>query len=165
MSVIKVIDRIFYILIFIILIFTAGFFLGPKLFGYSSYEVKTASMSDVYPVGSLIYVKNVEPEQLQKDDIITFELNGLTVTHRITDIDFNNRVVSTKGDMNNTSDGITPFTAIKGKASDFCIPYLGHLSSVVSEPKNKKTAVIITVSIFIFLLTAQTIIKKNVKTR
>ena len=44
----------------------------PRLFGYQIYGILTDSMEPVYPVGSVVYVKPAEPEDIQVGDAITF---------------------------------------------------------------------------------------------
>ena len=42
----------------------------PKLFGMQLYEVKTESMEPEYPVGSVVYVKQTDPEDVVVGDVI-----------------------------------------------------------------------------------------------
>jgi len=58
-----------------------------NLFGYAFFEVLTPSMQSVYPVGSLVLTRAVEPEALEIGDDITYLVGGeQTYTHRIVDI-------------------------------------------------------------------------------
>ena len=55
--------------------------------GYHFYEVLTSSMESVYPKGSLVIVKTVDPRELMVGDDITFFRNiGAPITHRIVEI-------------------------------------------------------------------------------
>ncbi|MDO4197384.1 MAG: signal peptidase I [Erysipelotrichaceae bacterium] len=76
----------------------------PSLMGYKSYAVTSGSMEPAINVGDVIYAKSVDPEELVKGDIITYYSNGITVTHRISDIDTDNRQFITKGDNNGLED-------------------------------------------------------------
>lgn len=105
-----------------------GMFLLPRFFGYQPYMVVSASMQQSFPVGSLIFVKDATPEEIQVGDPITFRSGTLTITHRVVAIDNENRVFTTKGDSNNTSE-MTPFDNLKGKALNWCIPYMGYFSA------------------------------------
>ena len=46
--------------------------LGTKLFGYQILTVDSGSMEPNFPEDSLIFVKMVDPSELQADDVITF---------------------------------------------------------------------------------------------
>lgn len=161
MFVLKVLDRILYICVIIITLLILACFAVPRLFGYTPYEVATASMSDVYPVGSLIYVSETSPENISPDDIITIRLNGLTVTHRVTAVDLKNKTVTTKGDMNNTTDGQTRFSDIIGKTSEVCIPHAGKIAGIMTQKKGRQTVLISIAAVFSFLFISETIIKKH----
>ena len=57
---------------------------GLKFTGLQIYTVISGSMEPTYHVGSLIYVKKVDPSTLKVKDPITFELSDKTIaTHRI----------------------------------------------------------------------------------
>lgn len=58
-----------------------------NLFGYSYFTVLTTSMQSVIPQGSLIITKNVDPNQIEVGDDITYLINqNTTFTHRVIDI-------------------------------------------------------------------------------
>lgn len=122
-------------ILLLILAVLAVLLLGPRIMGYQSMAVLTGSMEPAYPVGSLIYVKEVEPETLETGDVITYQLSGDTVvTHRIVEIHKDTQEVVTKGDANETNDGNPiPYEAIVGKA-DFNIPYLGYIAIYAKTP-------------------------------
>ena len=85
-------------------------------------------MQQSFPVGSLIFVREATPEEIEVGDPITFNSGTLTITHRVMSIDTQKQVFVTKGDSNNVGE-VTPFANLKGKALDFSIPYLGYFSS------------------------------------
>lgn len=123
-------------IILIVLALLAGVLIIPKVMGYEEMAVLTGSMEPEYPVGSLIYVKEKDPETLQVGDVITYRLSGDTVvTHRIVEIDTEAQTVTTKGDANESNDGQpVAFDSIVGKA-EFKIPYLGFISMNIKTPK------------------------------
>lgn len=88
-------------------------------------------------MGSVVYVTNVEPNELKSGDCITYRLSsGTVVTHRIVDVlkDSNGTLsFRTKGDANKAEDGILPQSSIIGKVV-FSIPYLGYLANFVQKP-------------------------------
>ena len=85
-------------------------------------------MQPTIPVGSLIYVKEVEPSTLQVGDVVTYQLEGDTmVTHRVVEVNPDEGYLVTQGDANEDPDGQITFDRIVGKM-DFHLPYLGYIS-------------------------------------
>lgn len=123
-------------IILLVLAVLAGLLIIPKLMGYEEMAVLTGSMEPNYPVGSLIFVKEIDPDQMEVGDVITYRLDSDTVvTHRIVDIDKEAQTVTTKGDANSSDDGSpVPYSEIVGKAH-FKIPYLGYVSMNIKTPK------------------------------
>lgn len=120
----------------IVLAVLAGILIIPKVMGYEEMAVLTGSMEPNYPVGSLIFVKEVDPENLKVGDVITYRLDEDTVvTHRIVEINQEEQTVTTKGDANSDNDGSPVFYSnIVGKAH-FNIPYLGFIAMNIKTPK------------------------------
>jgi signal peptidase len=109
---------------------------GIRLIGLTPYTVLSGSMEPAYPVGSLIYVKAVPPEQVEVGDPITFRLQGdqIVGTHRVIAIDPASQHFTTKGDANNAPDASpVPYQALIG-IPVFCVPYLGYVSGVLTQP-------------------------------
>lgn len=123
-------------IILLVLAVLAGLLIIPKLMGYEEMAVLTGSMEPNYPVGSLIFVKEIDPDQLEVGDVITYRLDSDTVvTHRIVEIDKEAQRVTTKGDANSSNDGSpVSYSEIVGKAH-FKIPYLGYVSMNIKTPK------------------------------
>ena len=109
---------------------------GVRLIGLTPYTVLSGSMEPTYHVGSVIYVKKARPEALKVNDPITFYLNGVTVTHRIINMENDNGKLRfyTKGDANNTADGgyVSPEEIIGIPV--FHIPLLGYVFNYVQHP-------------------------------
>lgn len=64
---------------------------GVRLVGLTPFAVLSGSMEPTYRVGSLIYVKGIQPEAVRVGMPITFVVNEelLVATHRVTDIQVN----------------------------------------------------------------------------
>ena len=113
--------------------------LGTKLFGYQKLTIDSGSMEPNFPEDSLIFVKMVDPSELQADDVITFTVDekGTLVTHRIVAVLKDERSFITRGDANNTNDPSTvPFGNVVGKA-ELCLPKAGAVFRVVTAQKNR----------------------------
>ena len=113
---------------------------GARLVGLQAFTVLSGSMEPAYHVGSLIYVKGVDPEKLESGDVITYRMNGNTVvTHRIIEVvpdETGGTKVSfrTKGDANNVEDGaLVPGENVMGSPV-FTIPWLGYVSVFIQSP-------------------------------
>lgn len=115
---------------------------GVRLFGIRVYSVISGSMEPEYPVGSLIYVKSVEPESIEVGEVITYVLSNETPsTHRVVRIDKENSRFYTKGDANNTEDGApVHFNNLIGKPI-FKIPYLGYFAYYIQHPPGMYIAI------------------------
>lgn len=135
----KIVWNVISTIIVVLVVLLAVALVGVRLFGVQTYAVISGSMEPEYPVGSLLYVQSVDPDDLKVGDPITFMLNEDTVaTHRIIEIlpDEENDVLRfrTKGDANKDVDG-TPVhqNNIIGKPM-FAVPYLGYFASFIQNP-------------------------------
>lgn len=120
----------------VIVVVIALLLVGARVFGLQVYAVLSGSMEPTYHVGSIIYVKPVDPSEIKVGDPITFVMNEqLTVaTHRVVRIDAENGAFYTKGDANEDPDASpVHFNNLLGKPV-FTIPYLGYVSSYVQSP-------------------------------
>ena len=113
---------------------------GSRLVGLRAFTVLSGSMEPAYPVGSLIYVKEVDYTALKAGDVITFMLDEQTVaTHRIVEVvpDEDDPSVirfRTKGDANEAADGsLVHYKNVIGSPV-FTIPKLGYFASYIQSP-------------------------------
>lgn len=123
-------------LLFVVLLALAALLFLPKLLGYQEMAVLSGSMEPKFPVGSIVYVKELPFEKLKTEDVITYRISGDTyVTHRITEILNEERSVRTKGDANDNVDS-SPVaeTQIVGKAY-FSVPLIGYISIYAKTPR------------------------------
>ena len=109
---------------------------GVRLVGLTPYVVLSGSMEPTYPTGSLIYVRDVEPAEVEVGDPITFvldeELN--VATHRVVEVNETDGWFRTKGAANDAPDGSPVlFENLIGEPV-FCIPKLGYLTNFLTNP-------------------------------
>ena len=79
----------------------------PKAMGYQLYTVVSGSMEPAIPVGSLVYIKYVEPGDIETGDIIAFygsDAQGSIITHRVVSNSNAMGEFITKGDANAEND-------------------------------------------------------------
>lgn len=122
-------------LILIALAALALLLLAPRFLGYETLAVLSGSMEPEISVGAIVYVKEVEPEELKAGDILTYRMGGSTiVTHRIVEVDEENRQFITKGDANDVIDGSpVDYDQVVGKA-EFHVPMIGYISIYIRTP-------------------------------
>lgn len=135
----KIWNRITAVLVAIVAV-TAILLAGARLAGLKVFCVLSGSMEPSYPVGSLIYVKKVDPYKLKSGDVITFMLDEEAVaTHRIIEVipDQNNPAVvrfRTKGDANEAADGaLVHYKNVIG-CPVLAIPKLGYVAGYIQSP-------------------------------
>ena len=79
----------------------------PKTMGYQLYTVVSGSMEPAIPTGSLVYVKYIQQEEIQTEDVIAFygtDADGSIVTHRVVSNSAAMGNFITKGDANSDND-------------------------------------------------------------
>ena len=100
----------------------------PRIMGYQTYNVISGSMEPELPVGCLVLVKSISPEMVKEDDIIVFHRGDSIITHRVVEVQKEERQFITKGDANEDWDaGYITMSEIRGLASKK-IPLLGYPS-------------------------------------
>ena len=133
--------------LFVIVVLLAVLLAGPRLVGMDVFTVLSGSMEPAYHTGSLIYVKDVDPFEIEPGQVITFMLSEDTVaTHRVVGIvpdeDEPGTIrFRTKGDANNVEDGsLVHYKNIIGTPV-FTIPQLGYLANYIQNPPGMYLAI------------------------
>ena len=139
---VKKIWNVFTTVIVVLVVIFAVLLIGVRLFGVQVYSVISGSMEPEYPVGSLIYVKDINPSEIEVNDVITYVLPSETPsTHRVVRIDEENQLFYTKGDANETEDGApVHFKNLIGTPV-FKIPYLGYVAYYIQHPPGMYIAI------------------------
>ena len=130
-----------------VVVILALLLVGARLIGLQVFTVLSGSMEPTYHVGSLIYVKDVDPYELESGDVITFMLDEDTVaTHRIVEVvpdETDSTVVrfKTKGDANAAEDGsLVHYKNVIGSPV-FTIPQLGYVANYIQNPPGTYIAI------------------------
>ena len=121
--------------IFVILLVGLSF---PQIYGMKCYSVMSGSMSPDLPVGSAIYVKEKEPEKVEKGEIITFttEQGRTMITHRVAENNKEKHFFVTKGEN------------LQGTVV-FCIPFAGYVLNFTGSRTGKIAAVFFLFAIYL----------------
>ena len=120
----------------VLMVLCAVFMMGSRLIGYQCFTVISPSMTPVYNVGDLLYVKEVNPNTIKAGDVITFLVNEDLVigTHRVVRVDAEKQHFYTKGDANEIEDqNPVHFKNVIG-VPQFSILKLGYVSNFVQNP-------------------------------
>lgn len=144
----KVIKVLTDTLMTIILVCGLGFIVA-YLAGIEPYVIKTGSMRPGIEPGSLSFInKNVVYDDIKVNDIIAFSIpTGDKVTHRVVNI--TEEGFETKGDMNDSKDGIvTTRNNFIGK-NIFTIPKLGQLVNFIQTVYGKIILIVIIILILV----------------
>jgi signal peptidase len=153
--------KIIKIVICVVVVFVALWFLVPAKNGPRLFIVLSGSMQPAIRTGSVVVVKPAE--QYNIGDVITFDSGkGTSTTHRIVALNDVSGVsmFSTKGDANNTDDAVpVSKEAIKGKVL-FSVPYFGYL---ISSLKTKQGLLVIIVIGAIIIYREMMRIQKEIK--
>lgn len=147
--------------IIILVVCFAMLLVGVKLFGVQVYTVLSGSMEPEYKVGSLIYVVDVDIDELEEKDVITFKLtDNVVATHRIEKIDYEengDRIFTTKGDANDYVDeNLVSSDSVIGTPV-FTIPYLGYVASFMQMPSGRNFTCVIFVLLMIVVIVIDSI--------
>lgn len=106
----------------------------PSLLGHRIYIVNSGSMSPTLKVDSLIIVKEIKPEEVKVEDIITYYGHDKSsrVTHRVVEVQNKGESFITKGDANEVKDPL-PLEDDKliGRVV-LTIPFIGKIFNFLS---------------------------------
>lgn len=130
----KVISDIFttVIILLSVVLLTVG--LIPVFTSYDGYYVSSDSMVPALNVGDLVFTKEVSFEDVEVGDVLTFtkESNERWFSHRVTEINTEERSFRTKGDNNNVEDPYsTSFDSVVGRVEKK-VPLLGFVPLALS---------------------------------
>lgn len=97
---------------------------------FSNFVVLTGSMEPGISPGDYITIRKVNKDKLKVNDIVTFKVNEVVVTHQIVKIDKDK--VTTQGTANNVADNPISKEDILGKYV-FKIPKIGYIMAFLSS--------------------------------
>lgn len=130
----------------------------PRMLGYHIYTVVSGSMEPEIPTGSLVYVKNMEPEEVQEEDVIAFysAMDGNSIiTHRVVTNSTLMGEFITKGDANEEND-MNPVTYdhFIGRVA-LSVPVAGSLAQTFTSAYGKIAAAgMISLAVVLHLIAA-----------
>lgn len=133
--------------VMVLVVLLALTLVGGRLFGMQTYAVLSGSMEPAYPTGALLYVRKVDPADIQPGQVITFLLDEHTVaTHRVVEVIPDPEEAGiyryrTKGDANEAADaGLVHCKNVLGTPV-VCVPYLGYVITWIQNPPGTYIAI------------------------
>ncbi len=101
----------------------------PRIFGYQAFEVTSGSMEPELPVGSVVFVRKVDPVDIKVDEIIAYRDGDDIITHRVTTNRTSLGEFVTKGDANDMKDpNPVPYDAVIGRV----VKHVDGMSAIMS---------------------------------
>lgn len=162
----KTVWNIFTWLVVFIIVLLAVLLVGVRLLGYTPYAVISPSMYPAYHVGDLIYVRQAMFEDIEVGDAITYVANEdlLVVTHRVVEIDVENKSFTTKGDANESNDASPVAYANVVGVVGFSVPGLGFVSNYITSESGRYMAIAVLAGLMMLLILPE-LFKKDEKKR
>ena len=133
--------------VMVLVVLLALTLVGGRLFGMQTYAVLSGSMEPAHHTGALLYVRKVDPADIQPGQVITFLLDEHTVaTHRVVEVIPDPEEAGiyryrTKGDANEAADaGLVHCKNVLGTPVA-CVPYLGYVITWIQNPPGTYIAI------------------------
>lgn len=160
----QIISNIFtgFIVCISVVLITVGMI--PKLLSYEGYYASSDSMSPAINKGDLVFTKEVTFEEIQVNDVLTFTVEGSQkwYSHRVIEINAEEKSFRTKGDHNNVPDpGRMSFDAVVGRVEKK-LPLIGFVPMALSTVWGKVAVTLIYV-LYIAVEVENTASKKRKK--
>ena len=122
-------------IIIVVLIILVGILFVPRFFGYQNFAVISGSMEPNMPVGSIVYAHPEDFENIKVNGVISYRVNEETmVTHRVVEVNEEDKSFITKGDANDVNDANPiSYENVVGVVK-MCIPLLGYITMYIKTP-------------------------------
>ena len=126
---------------------------NTHILGIYMFNIVSESMEPTLKINDVVVVKKCEATQLQKGDIITFQQDGRTISHRILDITKDKNIIKfrTKGDNNEIPDSdLVPESQVYGKVV-FSIKKIGNIISYIQNIRGLINIVFFVIIVYILV--------------
>lgn len=109
----------------------------PHFMGYEIYNVISGSMEPEIPVGSIAYVKPVDPVTIEEGDIILYVTEGAEILHRVVSNHKLEGYLITKGDANEEEDiKEVRYASVRGLVEKH-YPVVGQMMMILANTLGK----------------------------
>ena len=129
---------------------------SPSIFGYRLFRVSSGSMEPELSIGDVILDKKVTPEEIHKDDTITYkgdqgDFKGIMVTHKVIDEPYEENGVwyfQTQGIVSGSlKDPLITYDQVQGKMIKK-LSYLNKIYTFFLSPAGLMTFILIIMVLF-----------------
>ena len=122
----------------------------PRFCGINEFNILTGSMTGTYNVGTLVFVQSKDPSSIRPGEVVSYIMNENldVVTHRCVGNNYDEKMLITQGDANNTEDSPVLYENVVGIVV-FSVPYVG---GVVDYLTNDNMGRVLAVSILVTVL-------------
>lgn len=109
----------------------------PRFMGYEIYNVVSGSMEPEMPVGSIAYVKAIDPVMLEDGEIAAYATEGSVIMHRVVSNHKVEGYLITKGDANEDEDiKEVQYANVRGRVVKH-YPVIGQLMMLLANTLGK----------------------------
>lgn len=159
-KILKIVENIIFYIFMAIMIVLIFFLIQSRMTGdvpsigsYRMYIVESGSMTPTIKVGSLVIVKEVDANDIDSGDVITYRgLEDTVVTHRVVKIKKDDEIsFITKGDANETKDPLPLNESHLIGKSIFWVPYIGVLMGFIRTKTGFITLIVVPLILLIII--------------
>ena len=135
---------------------------APRITGFETYAVETASMDPTIPVGALVVVQPKGAADLVKGDIVAYQRGDVVIVHRVVANQVVEGYLTTKGDANELEDQEpVRYESVIGSVV-FSVPYLGTFGGILTTIEGKiYFALFIVAALLMIILASQLAAKRD----
>ena len=134
---------------------------APRIAGFETYAVETASMDPTIPVGALVVVQPEGAADLVEGDIVAYQRGDVVIVHRVVANQVVEGYLTTKGDANALEDqDPVRYESVIGSVV-FSVPYLGTFGGILTTIEGKiYFALFIVAALLMIILASQLATKR-----
>lgn len=135
---------------------------APRIAGFETYAVETASMDPTIPVGALVVVQPEGAADLVEGDIVAYQRGDVVIVHRVVANQVVEGYLTTKGDANELEDQEpVRYESVIGSVV-FSVPYLGTFGGILTTIEGKiYFALFIVAALLMIILASQLAAKRD----
>lgn len=135
---------------------------APRIAGFETYAVETASMDPTIPVGALVVVQPKGAADLVEGDIVAYQRGDVVIVHRVIANQVVEGYLTTKGDANELEDQEpVRYESVIGSVV-FSVPYLGTFGGILTTIEGKiYFALFIVAALLMIILASQLAAKRD----
>ena len=109
----------------------------PHLLGYEIFDMANSTMEPEIPRGSVVYVRSVDPLDVQVDEVVAFRAGGNVAVRRVVANDDTAGELTTKADVGNQDDpDPVPYDHLVGTVA-MHLPFWGNVMALIESTVGK----------------------------